>query len=185
MEEFPMNHFFLEYISRPATAEIFYEDVLMALHFYGMPILVENNRPGLLKYIARRGYRGFSMNRPDKKYSKLSVSERELGGLPMSGPQALHDHLNSINTYIEHYVGWQEDDMGAMYFNRTLLDWSRFDPAKRTEYDATISSGLAIMANQRLNFKPRVTRVEREKIKINVGQRDRQGKLIYGNGTEH
>ena len=187
MEEFPMNHFFLEYISRPPTAEIFYEDVLMALHFYGMPILVENNRPGLLKYIARRGYRGFSINRPDKKYNKLSVSERELGGLPMSGPQVIHDHANAINTYIEHYVGWhpEEDEMGQMHFNRTLLDWSRFDITKRTEFDASISSGLAIMANQRLNYRPKVSKVGRDKIKINVGQRGPNGKLIYSNGTEY
>ena len=181
MEEFPTNHFFCEYISRPPTADIFYEDVLMALHFYGMPILVENNRPGLLKYIARRGYRGFSMNRPDKKYNKLSVSERELGGLPMSGPQVLHDHMNAINTYIEHYVGWdlETDNMGQMFFNRTLTDWSRFKPDKRTEYDATISSGLAIMANQRLNYRPKVGRVERNKVEINIGQRGPNGKLIY------
>ena len=39
MEDAPFNMFFLEYISRPPTAEIFFEDVLMALHFYGMPIL--------------------------------------------------------------------------------------------------------------------------------------------------
>ena len=41
------NMFFLEYIARPQTAEIFFEDVLMALHFYGMPILAENNKPRL------------------------------------------------------------------------------------------------------------------------------------------
>ena len=33
MEDAPPNHFFLEYISRPQTAEIFFEDVLMALVF--------------------------------------------------------------------------------------------------------------------------------------------------------
>ena len=31
MEDAPPNHFFLEYIARPQTAEIFFEDVLMAL----------------------------------------------------------------------------------------------------------------------------------------------------------
>ena len=33
MEDIPPNHFFLEYISRPDNAEIFFEDVLMALVF--------------------------------------------------------------------------------------------------------------------------------------------------------
>ena len=67
MEEAPLDHFFLEYIARPQTAEIFFEDVLMACIFYGMPILAENNKPRLLYHFKRRGYRGFSMNRPDKK----------------------------------------------------------------------------------------------------------------------
>ena len=30
MENAPADHFFLEYIARPQTAEIFFEDVLMA-----------------------------------------------------------------------------------------------------------------------------------------------------------
>ena len=51
MEDAPPNHFFLEYISRPQTAEIFFEDVLMALVFYSMPILAENNKPRLLYYL--------------------------------------------------------------------------------------------------------------------------------------
>ena len=44
MEDAPTNEFFLEYIARPQTAEIFFEDVLMACVFYGMPILAENDR---------------------------------------------------------------------------------------------------------------------------------------------
>ena len=47
MEDAPANTFFLEYIARPQTAEIFFEDVLMSLVFYGMPILAENNKPRL------------------------------------------------------------------------------------------------------------------------------------------
>ena len=82
MENAPANHFFLEYIARPQTAEMFFEDVLMACIFYGMPILAENNKPRLLYHFKRRGYRGFAMNRPDKL--KLSITEREIGGIPNS-----------------------------------------------------------------------------------------------------
>ena len=77
----PAMRFFLEYVARPQTAEIFFEDVLMALVFYGMPILAENNKPRLLYHIKRRGYRGFSMNRPDRTYNQMSITERELGGI--------------------------------------------------------------------------------------------------------
>ena len=36
-----------------------------------------------------------------------------------------------------------------MYFNDTLGDWSKFDINKRTRHDASISSGLAVMACNR------------------------------------
>ena len=32
MEDAPLNHVFLEYIARPQTAEMFFEDVLNGLH---------------------------------------------------------------------------------------------------------------------------------------------------------
>ena len=62
MDDAPSNEFFLEYVARPQTAEIFFEEVLMACVFYGMPILVENNKPRLLYHFKNRGYRGFSIN---------------------------------------------------------------------------------------------------------------------------
>ena len=101
MENVPPNLFFLEYIARPQTAEIFFEDVLMACVFYGMPILAENNKPRLLYHFKRRGYRGFSMNRPDKIYNKLSVTEREIGGVPNSSEDMKQAHAAAIETYVE------------------------------------------------------------------------------------
>lgn len=161
MENAPTNHFFLEYIARPQTAEIFFEDVLMACFFYGMPILVENNKQRLLYHFKNRGYRPFSMNRPDKHTSKLSKTELELGGIPNSSEDVKHAHANSINTYIEEYVGIdaegnyrEKESMGDMYFNRTLNDWARFDINNRTKHDASISSGLALMASRRHLFIP-------------------------------
>ena len=77
MEDVPPNHFFLEYIARPQTAEIFFEDVLMALVFYGMPILAENNKPRLLYYLKRRGYRNFSINRPDKTFNSFQLQKEK------------------------------------------------------------------------------------------------------------
>ena len=43
---------------------------------------------------------------------------------------------------------------GNIYFNRTLNDWGKFDINKRTKFDATISSGLAIMACNRHLYAP-------------------------------
>ena len=154
LEEAPAHQFFLEYIARPQTAEIFFEEVLMACVFYGMPILAENNKPRLLYHFKRRGYRGFCMNRPDKVWNKLSVTEKEIGGIPNSSEDIKQAHAAAIESYIENYVGFLDGVCGDMYFQRTLEDWATFNINKRTKHDASISSGLAIMACNKNRYKP-------------------------------
>jgi len=155
MEDCPPNHFFLEYVARPKTTEVFFEDVLMALVFYGMPILCENNKPRLLYYLKRRGYRGYSMNRPDRTWNKLSAAEKEIGGIPNSSEDIKQAHAAAIETYINNHVGLKiSGDYGNIYFNQTLNDWSKFDINNRTKFDATISSGLAIMACNKNLYRP-------------------------------
>ena len=170
MDDAPSNEFFLEYIARPQTAEIFYEDVLMACVFYGMPILIENNKPRLLYHFKNRGYRGYCLNRPDKAYIKLSKTEKELGGIPNTSEDVKQAHASAIESYIEKYVGLDldgtyrpQDEMGSMIFTRTLEDWAKFDISNRTKFDASISSGLAIMACQKHLYQP-----EKKQSKINI-----------------
>ena len=185
MDEAPSNMFFLEYVARPQTAEMFFEDVLMALHFYGMPILAENNKPRLLYYLKRRGYRKFSINRPDKAFNKLSAAEKEIGGMPNSSEDIKQAHAAAIESYIQKYVGLQQDgSYGQMYFNTTLNDWAKYDLAKRTKFDAAISSGLAIMACNRHMYAPNQ---ERQKINLsfNIARYKNEGiksKLIKNYG---
>ena len=174
MEDVPPNHFFLEYIARPQTAEIFFEDVLMACVFYGMPILAENNKPRLLYHFKRRGYRRFSINRPDRKYNKLSVTEKELGGIPNSSEDIKQAHAAAIETYIESYVGLKETGYGDMYFQRTLEDWAKFNINNRTKHDASISSGLALMACNKHRYAPS-NPVRREAVNLGIKKYDNKG----------
>jgi len=175
MEDAPPSTFFLEYIARPQTAEIFFEDVLMALIFYGMPILAENNKPRLLYYLRRRGYRGYSMNRPDRAWNKLSTAEKEIGGIPNSSEDIKQAHAAAIEMYINDFVGHLGDgNYGNMYFNETLNDWSRFDITKRTKFDASISSGLAIMACNKHLYSPNV-KTEAKPINIKIAKYNNNG----------
>ena len=180
MDNAPSNEFFLQYVARPQTAEIFFEEVLMACVFYGMPILAENNKPRILYHFKNRGYRGFSMNRPDKVYTKLSKTERELGGIPNTSEDVKQSHAAAIESYIEKYVGIDmegtyrdSDAMGSMIFTRTLEDWARFDINNRTRYDATISSGLAVMAIQKHLYQPQK---KESKISINFARYNNKGR---------
>ena len=176
MENAPANMFFLEYIARPETAEIFFEDVLMALHFYGMPILAENNKPRLLYYLKRRGYRNFSINRPDKVYNKLSVTEKDIGGIPNSSEDIKQAHAAAIESYIEDYVGILNEGYGQMYFQRTLEDWGKFNINNRTKHDASISSGLAIMACNKNKYTP-VYRVQKQAVQLGFKKYNNSGNI--------
>ena len=181
MDEAPSNQFFLEYIARPQTAEIFFEEVLMACVFYGMPILCENNKPRLLYHFKNRGYRGFCMNRPDKRFNKLSKTERELGGIPNSSEDVKQSHAAAIESYIEKHIGIDLDGtfrdtniMGDMPFQKTLEDWAKFDISNRTKFDAAISSGLAIMANQKHLYTPTK---EKSKISVNFARYNNESSI--------
>ena len=175
MDDAPPSTFFLEYVSRPPTAEIFFEDVLMACVFYGMPILAENNKPRLLYYFKRRGYRGYSMNRPDKVWNKLSVTEKEIGGVPNSSEDMKQAHAAAIEMYIDRHVGLKEDgDYGTMYFTDTLNDWAKFDINNRTKYDAAISSGLAIMACNKELYRPNAI-TQKAPINLNIAKYSQSG----------
>ena len=179
MDSGPCNQFFLEYIARPQTAEIFFEDVLMACVFYGMPVLAENNKPRLLYHFKNRGYRAFATNRPDKPIVKLSKTEIEIGGIPNTSEDIKQAHASAIESYIEQHVGIDmegtyrpSDEMGVMAFTRTLEDWARFDINNRTKHDASISSGLAIMANQKHLY---LKAVQKSKISVKFAQYDNKG----------
>ena len=50
------------------------------------------------------------------------------------------------------------ENHGNMFFQRTLEDWARFDISRRTAHDASISSGLAIMACRKHLYRPRAER---------------------------
>jgi hypothetical protein len=61
-----------------------------------------------------------------------------------------------------------------MYFNDTLNDWAKFDINKRTKHDASISSGLAIMACNRHLYSP-TQKFEKEKLNLGIAKYTNNG----------
>jgi len=114
------------------------------------------------------------MNRPDKTDFKLSITEREIGGIPNSSEDIKQAHAAAIETYIEHHVGDLGEKWGTMYFQRTLEDWASFDINNRTKHDASISSGLAIMACNKNKYRP-VNEIIREKVSLGFSKYNNKG----------
>jgi len=167
----PANRVLFEYIDKPATQDVFNEDVLKASWFYGIQILAENNRRDFVRYMFLSGCRPFSMNRVDKPKHQLSGDDLVLGGQPMQAKDILDSHENAIRTFIQRYVGYStepefrpEGEIGVMPFNDTLMDLMKFNPAARTAYDATISIGLALIGGQKEKYQPQPVKRDPKKM---------------------
>lgn len=150
--QFPSNIFVAEYAERPPLARIFYEDILMASVFYGYPLLIENNKYGIVRYFEARGYDEYVMNRPEHLTPPGSSNNVKTKGIPSNSKDVIQAHAQAIEAYVHEHVGMNVDtgDYGRMYLNRTLQDWIGFNIDDRTKFDLTISSGLALLGAQKV-----------------------------------
>ena len=149
---YPSNMFVAEYANRPPLARIFYEDVLMAAVFYGYPLLIENNKYGIVRYFESRGYDGYIMDRPEHLRAPGSSSNVKTKGIPSNSQDVIQAHAQAIEAYVHEHVGMNAEtgDYGKMYLDKTLEDWIGYRIDDRTKFDLTISSGLALLAAQRV-----------------------------------
>lgn len=152
---FPNNSFIVEYIDRPPKVELFYEDVIMVMVYFSMPMLPEFSSDKFSQFIVDRGYRHFVKNNPFVLWKDLSAEEQKYGGVNAQNGKIIDRQFHAINSYIQDHVGVARDDgerprgnMGYMPFNRTLRQWKKVDPNKRTKFDAYISSSLALIGTQ-------------------------------------
>ena len=155
----PANMFVAEYASRPPLARIFYEDILMAAVFYGYPLLIENNKYGIVRYFESRGYEEYVMKRPEHLKAPNAAVNVKTRGIPSNSVDVIQSHAQAIEAYVEEHVGVNSEtgEMGKMYFERTLEDWIGYKIDNRTKFDLTISSGLALLAAQKFKEEKKVS----------------------------
>ena len=162
--QYPANMFVVEYASRPDLAKIFYEDVLMCAFFYGYPLLIENNKYGIARHFESRGYDGYLLDRPEH-LSTPGAKPSKTKGIPSNSQDVIQSHAHAIEAYIHDHVGvnYETGDYGRMYFDRTLEDWIGYKITDRTKFDLTISSGLALLAAQKVKVEKKQSSFEDKK----------------------
>ena len=144
-----------EYVNRPKTADIMFEDMLMQAIFYGHEILIENNKIGAINFFKRHGYENYLMRRPEETQTAISKKTVEDYGIPMSGAEARQALIYATESYIIHNVGTieeegQEPRIGKCYFNTLLNNWLEIDVSDDwTKYDSMVGAGLALLASRK------------------------------------
>jgi len=162
-DELPNDTMIMEYIDRPKKVSLFYEDVIMAMVYFSVPILSEQSNDEFLRTLVERGYRHYSMNNPFKSWSQLTPTEQELGGAPAQDTKIGDQQFYVTEAFVEDHVGIARDErhrpkgvIGDMPFTRTLYQLKEVDTEKRTKYDAYISFSLSKLGNK----KPTKKKVE-------------------------
>lgn len=105
------------------------------------------------------------MDRPAHLSSSSAKVNVKTKGIPSNSQDVIQSHAQAIETYIHDHIGEnpQTGEVGKMYFNRTLEDWIGYKISDRTKFDLTISSGLALLAAQKVKQeKPKSSLNEKE-----------------------
>lgn len=126
----------LLYVNRPDSPEVFYEDCLMALAYYGIHALIENQKPGIIHYFERRGYKQFAYIIPGNKEPGIAATNRNNTYISEVTDQFINDHIDTV------------------YFEELIEDWLQFNPEKTTKYDAAMAFGYALTMMVNINFSP-------------------------------
>jgi hypothetical protein len=122
------------YVSRPPTAQIFYEDMIKLCHLFSCQMLFEDNKIGIMHYFNERGYGAFMMR--DEK-----------GNVGVSATTKSHQ------TLVEHTELFIEDHCHKVNFPELLKDWKEFDIDDTTKFDIAMASGWALVAASRIKRK--------------------------------
>lgn len=120
--------FLVEYLNRPDTAEIFYEDMIKLAHFFSCQALIEDQKVGLIKYFEARGYERFLFRIPGSAKYGISASQKT---------------HQQIAEQTEIYIS---ENLHKVTFKNLLEDWLLFDIKNTTKFDAAMSSGYTLIA---------------------------------------
>ena len=149
---YPTPALFLKYKARPTSMDEFYEDILMACHFFSMRLAFEANVYAIHEYFIKRGYEKFvykTYEFKDGVVDKITDSDYATYGYRVpSQEDKLFADIQVVSRFIEGtdivYQGWDYDitkDMRRIPFEETLEDLLKFenDQKVRTQCDLTMS----------------------------------------------
>jgi hypothetical protein len=120
----------VRYANRPDMADMFYDDVIKTIWYYGAEILVERNRYGLAKYMMNEGLNGFLIYLPGEKEP---------------GVYATGDSNQELTRITEAFIN---KNIHKVPFPALIKQWLSFDPSETEKFDEAMGAGYALLADR-------------------------------------
>lgn len=129
-----------DYLHRPPDPTSAFEDMIIAAFYYGVPVLIENNKISAIDHFNRRGYYDFIMRRPESTFTtkKTKSYNQDTEGMPSN--TNIIDHYTNITA--SHIV----KNGHKLKHIRVVKDWLDFDPNKTTMYDSGVAASFSLVA---------------------------------------
>ncbi len=147
------------YRHRQDKSSYFFDDMIKQAVFYSTPVLIENNKYGVLEEFDKRGWNGFAMKDPlEKDPKKRALPKR---GISTTGEDKIQKMLDHAQAFIYDYIGINEStgEYGWCPHNQLLEECVRFEPTKRTKYDLVMALLMATTAFRTRHERVKVKRV--------------------------
>jgi hypothetical protein len=144
-EDMVTNRIVGDYLHRPYDPKDFFEDVVKACWFFGAPVLIEMDKSECYVYMRDNGYSGFIMYEPRQITAGIKSRKKPYPGVHSSTP-LVGLYTTKLQMYISNY--W-----AAIDHPRILEQAGRFDPEKRTKFDAVVSWGMVEIADMENRYQ--------------------------------
>ncbi len=135
------NEFIMEYCARPQP-NVFFQDMVKMCIYFGMPILCESNKIGLINYFTDNGYGEFLTWLPGQKNPGIFAGEKS----KQHGAERMDNYVTEMCHTIE--------------FMALLDDLSKFDLSDSTKYDRAMSAIWTLVAAGEISAEDDVKREE-------------------------
>jgi len=131
------------FLGRPKTKEEFHNQVFWGLEYYGIRMLAERSPTDWEDYATSERRRLASPKEEKKKFGYLVTTKRADGsdvyGVSPQDPQGREEHLTEM-------IEYSLNNMHKINFIRILRDFLNFNIKDRTDYDAAMAFGYALVA---------------------------------------
>jgi hypothetical protein len=149
----PTPSVIFKYKARPATMNIFFEDVLKACWYYGLPLANERQINKIETFMETHECKSFMLTTAEMKGGKdLKPEDFNLYGMPMSEDlayeciQMVRGFLEGDGLHLREFKYKIFDDIRRMPFLECIEDLMTFRNEKRTEFDWVMSFFQALKA---------------------------------------
>lgn len=140
-EDWESYNFVVQYLFRPDIFEVYAEDMIKLVRFWGCSINAEDNVNALRQHFDTRGYGAFILFRRD--FNDLTLAGAGDMDRPVrSNEEVINSYVKDLNTFF-----WRHGH--RVMFPEILTQGLQFDPNDTQKFDAIVSAGFTLKAADR------------------------------------